>query len=939
MKIAKKYSIFDLLERNLLYKAVSTIKRSMMIGGQSMKRRWKRWLSLMLVISCVLACIPAASFGASGAGRTGSDDLKGHWSEKAFRDMVSWNVVGGYKDGSFRPDQGVSRAEFVTMVNKTCGYEKEASISFSDVLSGQWFRSDVAKGVKAGYVSGYPDGTFLPQKQVTRFEAASILMKIYNLTADEQAAASLKDAASIPAWAKGAVGAVVKAGVMKGYPDGTFQGAKTMTRAEAVVVLYPKAKETAKDDETPAVTPPTPSGSHTGSGSSGGSSSKKPNIADYSVAFRANISQEGVAKAILIYSEDILYRDSIQNLRRDYVVENGAATDVVNEDKLTVEKAEELIAQHKAKEVTDDLTAGTKVAFDEKQLTLDGKALGKGIYYPYIVTISESGAVAIYDSMEYIITAADPTPKKTVVRDGKGIVWPIGGATSEENYKYIGEQAAVGLPEGQRPKVAILNSSRDYNTALTYMYDTEDDPEFGTYEKIFGEAGMDIVWIPLNYDSLYYFKDVSYYPELIKTCDAVYLMGGDQMLHARCLLNEDGSPNAYLEAIQYVINRGGFVTGTSAGCHIMSKSIFGLGTSYDAMYLNEKGQWAEISELGDDGETADYIKGNNLYAYGAGLIPRGYLLESHFDVRGRLGRLIVGLRDGYEDVTVGIGPDECTGVQVQEIDGQTIGTVVGPRGVFFVDASDATYSDPATAEDKGSFSVEGLRIDYLTEGDMYNFDTKEVTIAEGKTAVEESETEQYITPSVFGAYETTKTILHLAQSTTDSAIGIAGGDDDSVNFQLTFAKGADFEARSDGSDYGDTPELSGYDRISVTGMVVSVEQIGEMPTEGDETAPVIGYVKHYSKVYDAWIGITDDFSGIDGDTVNEQTVQLISSVNEHYRAPKYYKGDAEIKVTASGDAFVEGDCIKIDGVKDRAGNAVETQTWERQADGSWTRVE
>lgn len=916
-----------------------------------MKRTLKKWLSLIMVISCVLTCIPAASYGASDAAKT--SDLTGHWAEEAVQDMMRWNVINGYKDGSFQPNKPVSRAEFIAMVNRSCGFTEEAAISFSDVASGKWYYSDIAKGIKAGYISGYPDQTFRPDRQVSRFEAASILMKVYGLDADETAAAELQDVASIPAWARGAVGAVVQADLMEGYSNGAFQGAKPITRAESAVVLHRQAKEQAEktgQTETENQQPQTPQqpstgssgGSSSGGSHSGGNSgSKKPDISKYSAAFRADIPQQGIVKALFIYSEDLLYRDSIQNLKRDFVVKDGVATSDVNEDKLTVEKAELLIQEHKAKELTGAIAKGTAIAFDKNQLTLEGKPLGKGIYYPYVVTIDEKGAVEIYDSMEYIITAADPTPKKTQIRGGNGIVWPIGGATSQENYAYIAQQASVGLPEGQRPKVAILNSSRDYDTALTYMYDMEDDPDFGTYETIFGDLGMDIVWIPLNYDSLYYFEDVSYYPELIKTCDAVYLMGGDQMLHARCLLNEDGSANAYLKAVQYVLNRGGFVTGTSAGCHIMSHSIFGLGVSYDAMYLNQKGQWADISELLDNGETEGYVDGTNLYTYGAGLIPEGYLLESHFDARGRLGRLIAGLRDGYENVTVGIGPDESTGVQLQEIDGETIGTIVGPRGVFFVDASQAEYGPAAgdAADASEYFSVKNLRIDYLTEGDTYNFDTKEIVIAENKTAVKETGDEKYMTINVFGAYETTKTILNLAQSTADKATGISGGEDDSVNFCLTFEKGKDFEAKSDGSGYADTPELDGYDRVSVTNMIVSVENIGGMPTDGDETAPVIGYVKHYSKAYTAWIGITDDFSGIDASTVNATTVKLISDTTKLHRDPKYSKGDGEIEVTVKQNEFLPGDLIHIEGVKDRAGNVVETQTWEKQEDGSWRKVE
>lgn len=60
-----------------------------------MKKSCKKWLSLILVISCILTCIPMMSFGASAADSSAANDLKGHWSEAIFRDMASWGVIGG----------------------------------------------------------------------------------------------------------------------------------------------------------------------------------------------------------------------------------------------------------------------------------------------------------------------------------------------------------------------------------------------------------------------------------------------------------------------------------------------------------------------------------------------------------------------------------------------------------------------------------------------------------------------------------------------------------------------------------------------------------------------------------------------------------------------------------------------------------------------------
>ena len=662
-------------------------------------------------------------------------------------------------------------------------------------------------------------------------------------------------------------------------------------------------------------------------------------IESYSVAFSRDIPSENIEKTILFYSTDNLYRDAIQNLEREFVVVDGYETDQLNQGRLTADSINRLISKGIAKKIPNGLLSGTKVRFFKGQRDLNGKPFGDNVYYSYVATLDKEGIVTIYDSKEYIITAKSPKAKTDIVRDGKGVVYPIGGATIDVNYKYIGEQAAVGLnlKKGELPKIAIINSSRDYDTSLKYTFDTEDDPSWGTYETIFREAGMEIVWVPINYDTMYYYNNSEYYADLIKSCDAVYFMGGDQMLHARCLLNEDGSDNIFMEAIRYVYNRGGFITGTSAGLHIMSDPIYSIGENYDTMFMNISGQWGDISELTDNGETDDWIAGNNLYTHGVGLIPEGYLLDSHFDARGRLGRLLVALRDQVDGVEVGIGADESTGIHIQEVNGEMIGTIVGLRGVYFVDASNAVYSKPANDAQPSDFSVNGVIINYLTAGDQYNFDTREIKLASNKTRVIELNDIEYASSNIFREYATTKTLLELSTSTLDTAYGISKGFDAEVRFKVNFDKGDDYVAVTTKTPYPDTFVLNGYEVTSMLDIHVSVDKIGGPTLGGDKESPVIHGIRHYSKAYDAWIWIDDLESGIDQASITEETVKLISKVSTLYSAPKYYNTDDEIKITLDQDNFSAGDQIRIEGVKDLAGNVVATQVWEKQADGSWIK--
>jgi uncharacterized protein YjdB len=153
--------------------------------------------------------------------------------------MVSQGIVTGYTDNTFKPGNAISRAEFITIINRAFGFEESAEISYTDVKPGDWFAPQIQKARAAGYIAGYEDNTMRPNNKISRQEVAVIIGRILNL--DNNAGLTevdrFSDAASIPSWSRGAVGAVVAAGYMTGYPDGSFKAGNNITRAEAVVVV------------------------------------------------------------------------------------------------------------------------------------------------------------------------------------------------------------------------------------------------------------------------------------------------------------------------------------------------------------------------------------------------------------------------------------------------------------------------------------------------------------------------------------------------------------------------------------------------------------------------------------------------------------------------------------------------------------------------------
>lgn len=184
-----------------------------------------------------------------GASAVTISDISDHWAKVTIQDWVDKEYINGYEDSTFKPDNNITRAEFMTLANKAFGYTTTTAITYTDVEADAWYAGEVAKAKAAGYIEGYPDGTMKPEGTISREEAATIIMKIDKLTADADAANSYTDAAKL-IWSKDAVGAVKTAEIMMGYPDGSFGPQNMIKRGEAVVTLD-RAMKYESEPETP----------------------------------------------------------------------------------------------------------------------------------------------------------------------------------------------------------------------------------------------------------------------------------------------------------------------------------------------------------------------------------------------------------------------------------------------------------------------------------------------------------------------------------------------------------------------------------------------------------------------------------------------------------------------------------------------------------------
>lgn len=171
------------------------------------------------------------------AGVSGLSDVSGHWAENQILVWYKKGFIKGYQDQTFRPNNKLSRGELMALVNRSFGFVEEAPISYSDVAIGSWVHAEVAKAVKAQYVTGDSNGKMNPQREVSREEAAVMIARLLNLGDSEQSAEQFTDGGTFSSWSKTQIAEVARNKIMVGFKDGSFRPKNSITRAEIIVAL------------------------------------------------------------------------------------------------------------------------------------------------------------------------------------------------------------------------------------------------------------------------------------------------------------------------------------------------------------------------------------------------------------------------------------------------------------------------------------------------------------------------------------------------------------------------------------------------------------------------------------------------------------------------------------------------------------------------------
>lgn len=200
-----------------------------------MKNWLKRSLGALLALCLLISAMPMAL-------AADKSELEDHWASESLLYFVDQGWLQGYKDGSYLPDNSITRAEFIKLLNRVCGLterDDEAAKAYTDVPENAWYFSEISIALKAGYTNGTSKTTMSPNSKITRQQAFAMIARIAGLSTDDLSALEkFSDAASIGSYAKASIAALVAGGYVDGYKDGTIRPANNITRAQAVKTMY-----------------------------------------------------------------------------------------------------------------------------------------------------------------------------------------------------------------------------------------------------------------------------------------------------------------------------------------------------------------------------------------------------------------------------------------------------------------------------------------------------------------------------------------------------------------------------------------------------------------------------------------------------------------------------------------------------------------------------
>lgn len=172
---------------------------------------------------------------------TGFPDLNGHWAANFVEALVSKGLISGFPNGKFQPEAPMTRAQYAAIIAKTFQLPANNRVSnFTDIKPDHWARSAILSAASMGFISGFPDGTFRPEQNLTKVQAIVSIVNGLKLTGgNPNVLTAYRDRAQIPSYAINAVAIATQKLLIVNYPDSDkLQPLRNSTRAGVAALVY-----------------------------------------------------------------------------------------------------------------------------------------------------------------------------------------------------------------------------------------------------------------------------------------------------------------------------------------------------------------------------------------------------------------------------------------------------------------------------------------------------------------------------------------------------------------------------------------------------------------------------------------------------------------------------------------------------------------------------
>ena len=272
----------------------------------SIFKGWQTGTAALTALSITASVAPAPSFAQTAAF---SDVPSGYWAKNYIAQLAQRNIVAGFSDGSFRPQQPVTRSQYAAMVGKAFPITpKRGAIQFTDVPEYWWASTAIQQAYTTGFLTGYPGNRFQPNRNIPREQVLVALANGLNYSVSGSTAETLQyysDANAISGYARASIAAATQQKIVVNYPNVKFLNpTRTATRADVAAFIYQalvNSRQAAAINSPYVVAQPTMPVARIPSGTS--------ILIRYDQAERILVTKDEIAPLTLIVAQSVASRD------------------------------------------------------------------------------------------------------------------------------------------------------------------------------------------------------------------------------------------------------------------------------------------------------------------------------------------------------------------------------------------------------------------------------------------------------------------------------------------------------------------------------------------------------------------------------------------------------------------------------------------------------